>query len=189
MHNNLPNLFIFLDRCNNKILENSNINIGIIYRNYNDSFREIELKKIAKFRKKKRFWLFISNDIKLTLKVKADGIYIPSFNRAKRFFNYEKKNIIILGSAHNQKEIHEKMNQKCKVIFLSPIFYVNKSKNFLGMYKFNALTYTNKSNFMALGGINEKNIQKLKLFHARGFGGISLFKKKPAYKRPVFLKN
>ena len=178
MHNDLPNLFVFLDRCNNKILENSNTNIGIIYRNYNDPCREIELIKIAKLCKKKRLRLFVSNDIKLALKVKADGIYIPAFSKTKRFLNLEKKNLIILGSAHNQKEIYEKMNQKCKAIFLSPIFYVKKSKSFLGLHKFNHLSYSNKTSFMALGGINENNIRKLKLLHAKGFGGVSFFKKK-----------
>ena len=45
----------------------------------------------------------------------------------------------------------------------------------------------NKVNFFALGGINEKNINKLKLFNRiKGFGGIAIFKKKPAFKRPVF---
>ena len=42
---------------------------------------------------------------------------------------------------------------------------------------------------MPLGGITEYNYRKLKLVNAEGFGGIGIFKKKPAYKRPVFLKN
>ena len=55
--------------------------MGVIYRNYNDPKRETELIKIAKACKKKRYQLFVSNDIKLALKVRADGIYIPSFNK------------------------------------------------------------------------------------------------------------
>ena len=42
---------------------------------------------------------------------------------------------------------------------------------------------------MALGGINDNNIRKLRLLNIKGFGGIRMFKKKPAYKRPVLLKN
>ena len=61
-------------------------------------------------------------------------------------------------------------------------------KYFLNIYKFNFLALSNKSNFIALGGINTKNIKKLKLLRAKGFAGISIFKKKPAFKRPVFLK-
>ena len=47
----------------------------------------------------------------------------------------------------------------------------------------------NKINILALGNISENNIRKLKLLYIKGFGGIRAFKKKPALKRPVFLKN
>ena len=189
MHKYLPNLFVFLDQYNSQIFENNNTNLGVIYRNYNDPKREIKLIKIAKACKKKRYQLFVSNNIKLALKVRADGIYIPSFNRTKKFFNLEKKNLTILGSAHNQKELQEKISQKCRAIFLSPIFYVEKSINFLNVYKFNSLSRSNKVNILALGGITEHNVHKLRLLHTKGFGGIGIFKKKPALKRPVFLKN
>jgi len=189
MHKYLPNLFIFLDQYHSQIFENNNTNIGVVYRNYNNPKRETELIKIAKACKKKRYQLFVSNDIKLALKVRADGIYIPSFNKTKKFLNLEMKNLTILGSAHNQKEISEKISQKCQAIFLSPIFYVEKSINFLNVYKFNYLSRSNKVNILALGGINEHNVSKLRLLHMGGFGGIRIFKKKPALKRPVFIKN
>jgi len=189
MHKNLPKFFVFLDHYNSDIFKNKNINIGIIYRNYKASKNENQLIKIANACKKSRFKLFISNNPKLVYKVKADGIYIPAFNKEKCFLNLEKKNIIILGSAHNQKEIQNKISQKCKAIFLSPVFYVPKSKSFLNLYKFNYLAHSNKVKILALGGINEFSIRKLKLLSAKGFGGITLFKKKPALLRPVLIKN
>ena len=189
MHKYLPNFFIFVDHYNSQIFKNKNINIGIIYRNYKDRNRENQLTKIAKACKKSRYKLFISNDVKLVHKVKADGIYIPSFNKTKKFSNLEKKNIIILGSAHNQREIHNKISQNCRAIFLSPLFNIKKSKTFLGLHKFNYLSYMNKTNLLALGGISENNIRKLKLLYIKGFGGIRIFKKKPASMRPVFIKN
>ena len=189
MHKYLPSLFIFLDQYNSQIFKNKNTNIGIIYRNYNERKRENELIKIAKACKKNRYQLFVSNDTKLALKVKADGIYVPSFNKTKYFLNLEKKNVVILGSAHNQQEIKKKISQNCSAVFLSPLFNVKKSKKFLGLHQFNYLSYMNKINIFALGGISENNIRKLKLLYISGFGGIRIFKKKPAYKRPVFLKN
>jgi len=188
MHKFFPKIFVFLDKYDSQIFKNNNINIGIIYRNYNDKQRENELIKIAKACKASRNQLFISNDIRLAIKFKAEGIYIPSFNKTKRFANLGKKNIKILGSAHNQKEIQKKISQNCSAIFLSPIFYIEKSKKFLGLHKFNYLTYINKTNILALGGISESNIHKLKLLNIKGFGGIRMFKKKPAFKRPVFIK-
>jgi len=142
--------------------------------------------KIARECKKNRYQLFVSNNTKLALKVKANGIYIPSFNKCKKFSNLEKKNIVIIGSAHNQKEINTKIYQNCSAIFLSPIFYVKKSKKYLYLHKFNYLSLANKVKMFALGGISEKNIRKLKLLPIKGFGGIRIFKKKPAFKRPVF---
>jgi len=189
MHNNLPNLFIFIDQYNNQIFKHSITNIGIIYRNYNNPKRERELIMIKRICKKRKFKLFVANDIKLALKVKADGVYIPAFHSLNNLQNIEKKNLTIIGSAHNQKEIKEKISQKCKAIFLSPIFYIDKSNKYLGINKFNLLSNSNRINFLALGGISTNNINQLKLLNIKGFGGISLFKKKPAFKRPVFLKN
>ena len=145
--------------------------------------------KIANECKKKKYQLFVSNDLRLAIKFKADGIYIPSFNKTKNFLNIEKKNIKILGSAHNQQEIQRKIAQNCSLIFLSPLFHVKKSKKFLGIHKFNYLFFANKIKILPLGGISENNIQKLKILPVRGFGGIEYLKKKPAYKRPVFIKN
>ena len=187
MPNYLPNYYIFVDQYNHRLFNGNNSNIGVIYRNYNGLNREKELFKIAKVCKKKRYKLFVSNDIKLTIKAKADGIYIPAFNKTKRFLNFEKKNFLILGSAHNQKEIHEKISQKCKIVFLSPLFNVEKKKHFLGLHKFNFLSKLNKKTIICpLGGINAQNIYKLKLLNVKGFGGISIFKKKPAHQGAGF---
>ena len=65
--------------------------MGIIYRNYNAERREVELIKIAKACKASRNQLFVSNDVRLAIKVKAEGIYIPSFNKTKTYANLEKK--------------------------------------------------------------------------------------------------
>ena len=189
MHNNLPYFFIFIDKYNSHFFKNNNTNIGIIYRNYNAKTREDELSKISKACKRTRLQLFVSNSLKLAIKFKAQGLYIPSFNKAKNYSNVEKRNLKIIGSAHNQKEILNKIQQKCSAIFLSPIFDVTKSKKSLGIHKFNYINNKNMVTIFPLGGIIEENIKKLKLLNSKGFGGIRMFKKKPAYKRPVFIKN
>ena len=94
------------------------------------------------------------------------------------FSNLEKKNLTILGSAHNHKEIREKISQQCHAIFLSPIFNVKKSINFLDVHKFNNLSRSSNVNILALGGIAQDNVRKLRLLHIKGFGGISIFQKK-----------
>ena len=187
MHKILPNIFIFLEHYNSKVFENNSTNIGIIYRNYHKKNDNKELIKISKACKKKGIMLFVSNNLKQAYKIKAEGLYIPSFNKLNNLNNIEKK-ITIIGSAHNKREINQKILQNCKAIFLAPVFNVNKKKKFLDISKFNFLSNDKRANYIALGGINEKNIKKLNLLNISGFAGISLFKKKPAYKRPVFLK-
>ena len=189
MHKHFPNLFVFVDHYDKHLFKNNIKNIGVIYRNYNSLNRIKELMKIATECKKKRFPIFISNDTRLAVKVKADGIYIPAFSKKKQFKNLENKNFTLLGSAHNQKEIKEKITQKCEGIFLSPIFNVKKRKSFLNIHKFNLLVNSNNAKFFALGGISEKNILKLNLLNIKGFAGISIFKKKTGLKKAGFLKN
>ena len=188
MHKILPKVFVFLDKYDSQIFRNNNINLGVIYRNYNAKKRENELIKIAKACKASRNQLFVSNDIGLAIKVKAEGIYIPSFNKTESFANLEKKNMKILGSAHNQKEIQIKISQNCSTVFLSPIFNIEKSKRFLGIHQFNYISFRNKTNILALGGISESNIHKLKLLNIQGFGGIRMLKKKTGLLKAGFYK-
>ncbi len=188
MHKHLPKYFIFIDKYNSEFFKYKNKNIGIIYRNYKHIKREKELIKIAKECKRNRYQLFVSNNIKLAHKVKADGIYVPAFNKTQRFSNLEKKNLKILGSAHDQKEIYNKIMQNCETIFLSPLFYIKKSKTFLGIHKFNFISKFNKINILPLGGVALKNIRKLRLLNIRGFGGIRVFKKKTGLKEAGFHK-
>jgi thiamine monophosphate synthase len=49
--------------------------------------------------------------------------------------------------------------------------------------KFNLLTLNKKIQFVALGGINTDNKNKLKLLTISGFAGISYFQKKTAPSR------
>ena len=100
---------------------------------------------------------------------------MPSFNESLVHLNYSfKKNFILLGSAHNLKEIRIKERQKVKEIFLSSIFKDNG--NFLGLNKFNLLSNYTKKGVIALGGISKENIKLINLTKSVGFAGISYFK-------------
>ena len=134
-----------------------------------------ELLKIKTFCKRKGIKLYLSNNIKLAIKLGFDGAYIPSFNKGLRHLNYNlKKNFKILGSAHNIKEIRLKEKQKVSLIFISSIF--KKNKNYLGLYKFLNLEKLTDINIIALGGINKRNLKILSFTNCAGFAGISYFK-------------
>ena len=154
-------------------------NISIIYRNYdniNHLNNILKLKEYCKYSKNK---FYISNNIRLSIKLGLNGVYIPSFNKQINYVqNYSlPKNFKIIGSAHNLFEINLKLKQKCSEIFLSPVFKVNKSKEFLGVNRFNFMTLDKKAYFIALGGINEKNYKMIRLLSANGFASIGWAKK------------
>jgi len=175
MHTGFPNKYYFISEFDTKNIDKLDKNTGIIFRNYNS---EINLKSIIglkNFCNKKGYKFFLSNNIKLSLRLKLDGVYIPSFNKDTKHLSYSfTKNFIILGSAHNNKEIKIKEKQLVKIIFLSSIF--KKNKNYLGINKFKLLTKLTKTKIIALGGISVENLKKLKLTNCFGFAGISFFK-------------
>ncbi len=151
--------------------------IAVIYRNYEQKPNISELKDFKKFCKKKKIKFLISNYLDIAIKHDLDGFYIPSFNKKKilRIKNF-RKDFIIVGSAHNFKEIKIKEKQGVNLIFLSPIFKTKKKDNFLDIIKFNNLSNFTKKPIIALGGLNNKNIKKLKMTNIFGIAGISHIK-------------
>ena len=83
----------------------------------------------------------------------------------------------MIGSAHNFKEIRIKEKQGVELIFISPIFKTKKQDNFLDVIKFNNLSNFSKKPIIALGGLNNKNIKRLKMTNTIGIAGISHIKK------------
>ena len=168
-------IFYFIDEYKKSHLINLDKNISIIFRNYNKSYDENEVLKIKKFCLSSNRSFFISNNLHLANKLNLDGIYIPSFNKEFSHLSYStNSNFVILGSAHNLKEIRIKELQKVQSIFLSSLF--KKNNNFLDLNKFKIFSNYTKKNIIALGGISKKNIKKLNLLNIIGFGGISYFK-------------
>jgi len=179
MHKNkLPKYFLYVDKYEKNILKNNITNLGIIYRNYSKKQNESEIYRLKSYCNKKKFKFYISNNLKLAIKFKTDGIYIPSFNKRitlnKANLN---KNFKIIGSAHNQMEIKKKLDQGCEAIFLSPLFRINKNRKYLGVCRYKLLTLKYKKKFIALGGIRKKNINILKMLNIHGMAGITYLKK------------
>ena len=181
MQKKIFQFYYFIDEYNYAELLKLSKNINIIYRNYKKNINISTLISIRNYCKKNRIKFFVSNNIKLAIKYKLDGVYIPAFNKQINFIKYLlPRNFKIIGSAHNNIEISIKQKQGCNIIFVSPIFEVNKKNYFLDVIKFNLLTLNKKIKFVALGGISKKNKNRLNLLTICGFAGISYFQKKTA---------
>ena len=167
--------YYLTDKFDTKEINKLNKKTIIIYRNYEKNSKNLSLlKELKNFCKKKNLKLILSNNFKLAVNLNLDGAYIPSFNRDTDHLSFSlTQNFTIIGSAHNNKEIKIKEKQGVDLLFLSSIF--KKNKNYLGINKFKLLSKLTNKKTIALGGISEKNINKLKLLNCFGFAGISYF--------------
>ena len=177
MHKSLPKYYYFIDKFEKDDIKNINKNIAIIYRNYTKKIDINLIQNIKKKLKKKKIKFFLANNIKLAIKLDLYGVYIPSYNTELKINSFSKrKKFLIIGSAHNLKEIKIKEKQGAQIIFLSPLFKTNKTNKFLGSIKFNILSKMTDKKLIALGGINQTNIQILFLLNAYGFASISFLR-------------
>ena len=188
MHKKFLKKYYFIDRFNKSNIDNQDKNTTIIYRNYRNNLKIDEIILLRDYCRKKNLKFFLANNIKLSIKLNLDGAYLPSFNKGFSHLNYNyKKNFLLLGSAHNLKEIRIKEKQNVTEIFLSSIFKNNI--NFLGINKYNLLSRLTNKKIIALGGVSKENIKLISLTNSKGFAGISFFKsKKKAPIRGLFLK-
>ena len=167
--------YYFINKFDTNIIDKQDKQTTIIYRNYSSkSTDQTLILKIKRYCQKKSIKFYLSNNIKLAIKLDLDGAYIPAFNSSLKHLAFSfKKNFKIIGSAHNLKEIRKKENQNVEKIFLSSLFKTNK--NYLGMNKFRLLSNLTNKKVVVLGGVSKVNLKKLKLLNLLEFAGISYF--------------
>ena len=166
--------YYFINKFDTNNIDKQDKQTTIIYRNYSTKIDQTLILKIKRYCKKKLIKFYLSNNIKLAIKLDLDGTYIPAHNKSLNHLSYScKKNFKIVGSAHNLKEIKIKENQNVSKIFLSSLF--KKNKNFLGINKFKLLSKLSRRDIVILGGISSKNKKKLSLLDQSDFAGISYF--------------
>ena len=176
--------YLFIENIKDLEIDLLKINkkINVILRNIKNN----ETSEIIKFRKKckiKQIKFYIANNLITLSACKADGLYISAHNKKKYFPNINK-----IGSAHNIKEINEKIFQGCRVVIFSRLFetkYKDK-KNYLDVIKFNLLIKKINKKIIPLGGINNQNLLKLNMINSEGFACLSAVKKKPAIASRLF---
>ena len=167
--------YYFINKFETNNIDKQDKQTIIIYRNYSSKIADVKLiLNIKNYCKKKGIKFYLSNNIRLAIKLNLDGAYIPSFNKNIKHLSYSlKKKFKIVGSAHNLREIRIKEIQKVDKIFLSSLF--KKNKNYLGINKFKLLSKLTQKEVVVLGGVSKKNLKKLKILNQSEFAGISYF--------------
>ena len=173
--------YYFISEYDTNLIKHQDKKTNVIFRNYSGQLNIKRLTILRDFCRKKGCRFFLSNNFKLAIKLKLDGVYLPSFNKNYNHLAYSlKKKFTILGSAHTLKELNIKRLQAVQFFFLSSLF--KKNQNYLGIYKFKIFENFIRKGLVALGGISDSNIRKLSLLNISGFAGISFFKKKGPHK-------
>jgi thiamine-phosphate pyrophosphorylase len=189
--------FLIINKLNDEVKEKIKkfININIILYNFDDevdgqlkidNFNTVEA---INYCKKNQLPFYITDNVKLALQTKANGIFLSAKNK-KIIPKIQKLNFEIIGSAHNQIEYYFKKKQGCTLLMLSPIFFNKKySENkILGPIKFNLISNSWNNNLCALGGISSKTLNKIKLTRVTSIAFISLILE-PQIKKPAYFIN
>ena len=154
----------------------------IIYRN-NSKLENFSILHNFRARcKRKKIQFFVSNNIKLMVSLRADGLYISAHNKQLNLSRLKQSNFKLIGSAHNFKELNLKVKQGCSNFIYSRLFETNyKFKNsHLGLIRFNLFKLSRNEDLVPLGGINITNLNKMRSTNSQSFAFLSEIKKKPA---------
>ena len=99
MHKNSLELFCYIDTFENTLINKLSKATSVIYRNYKKDLNINEIIKIKKACNIRGIKFYLSNNIKLAIKLNLDGAYIPSFNKELNlnYYNFKQK-FKLLGS-------------------------------------------------------------------------------------------
>ena len=174
----MSNVYYFIDKFDRDEILKLDKKINIIFRNYKIKNIDSEIKKIKNLCKSTNRKIFVAGNLKIALKYRLNGLYIPAFHIKQNYANLNlTKDFKIIGSAHNLKEVKIKEKQGCTNIFISPLFHNPKNNFFLGIIKFNLINLLTNVKTIALGGINQNNIKLLKSTKVEGYASITWIKK------------
>ena len=174
----MSNVYYFIDKFDRDEILKLDKKINIIFRNYKIKNIDSEIKKIKNLCKSTNRKIFVAGNLKIALKYRLNGLYIPAFHIKQNYANLNlTKDFKIIGSAHNIKEVKIKEKQGCTNIFISPIFHNPKNNFFLGIIKFNLINLFTNVKTIALGGINQNNIKLLMSTKVEGYASITWIKK------------
>ena len=183
-------IFFLINKFNEINLDYVKLTGAILLLRNTEKISIKELKKYKNELNRRRIVFFIANNLRALFAMRSNNFYVSAYNK-KNFCHLKKinKKINIIGSAHNYFEINQKIKQGCNQILLSRLFktnYVNK-KSFLGKNRFNLLANSFSVNFIALGGINEKNFNQTRDLNITGIA-LQAAKKKAGKFIPAFFK-
>ena len=176
---NAPSLWYFTDKDKTKDIINTLSGLptysGIVLRNYCSKERKTIIKNVLRIAKRKNFMVLMGSHPRVHGNI--NGLHLPKWEYKCR--RNTKKQIVSV-SAHSLKDKRKIINTKADIIFLSSVFHTNShpKRKHLGIIRFGLLARSLARPVIALGGINNKNIKKLKHFPISGVAAIEALKQR-----------
>ncbi len=178
-HLNNPILWIFLDE--NRIMDELSFLrelpfsrfIGVVVRTKNKKNLYKKTKLVSKICKTKGFKIIVSSYPQIAMAVGAYGVHFSREIKNTRIYN----KLSYSCSFHSFSDIRRTINLKVNKVFISPIFKTTSSnkKKPLGLTRLLFLSRSLKCEIGVLGGVNKKNISKLRNKRITHIAGVSLF--------------
>tara|TARA_B100001250_G_scaffold388640_1_gene387057 strand:- start:6 stop:608 length:603 start_codon:yes stop_codon:yes gene_type:complete len=171
----IPYLWFFSDskktKNPQKILNHLPKNSGVVIRHYNDDNKQKIIHYAINKKTSRLLTVLIAGKYKRAYNI--DGVHYPQWANNSQNRKYK----FISISAHSGRDIRKSINVKANIAFISPVFISSSHKNgyYLGVIKLGLLARLFKIPVIALGGINDTNIAKLKGLPISGCAGIDVF--------------
>jgi thiamine-phosphate pyrophosphorylase len=192
-----PTSLLFTDRKKipnlRQAIDNLPQNSAVIIREYDLSFsqREAFAKEIEGLirARKIRSKIIIGKNFALARKIRADGVHFSDFDRMPANFLGKKlpKNFIFSFVCHDLASFVRLRNLKPRpeIVFVAPVFPTTshsgtKTFPFKNLAKISSKRQSQfycPTKLYALGGVNKKNLNKLRKLGFSGFGAIDFFTK------------
>ena len=174
-----PKLWIFLDE--DRISDESSFLrglpssrlIGVIVRTKKKKYLYKKAKLLGKICKLKGFKFYVSSDPLIALSTGADGVHFSKYSISNRVYS----SLSYSCSFHNMSDLRRTRNLKVKKVFISPIFETSScnTKKPVGLTRLLFLSRSLRCEIGVLGGINIKNIKKLRKKKISYIGGVDIF--------------
>jgi thiamine-phosphate pyrophosphorylase len=171
----IPYIWFFSDSIKTKnpltILKQLPKNSGVVVRSYNDDNKQKIISDAINEKTKRLLTVLVAGKFKKASNL--DGIHYPKWANNSQNRKYK----IISISAHSGRDIRRSINVKANLAFISPVFISSSHNNnkSLGVVKLGLLARLFKIPVIALGGINNANVAKLKGLPISGCAGIDVF--------------
>ena len=144
---------------------------GVIFRHYGAKQRETLGAAVARACRAKRLVLLVAEDAGLALRLRADGIHLPE-RALGRLQPLKRQGWLVTAAAHGTRGLRRARG--ADAVLLSPVFPTpsHPGARGLGQLRFAELVARAGMPVLALGGVNEASLRRLRGSGAFGVAGI-----------------